>query len=136
MNNHELQIVTIEQAKKLKELGFDWRVDLVFASETDHHNQTRKGMLYGTKGFRNSADRGDSDYAAPTVALALKWIMDDGRRVLYCIDYHWNKIWQFSWRFSHSKGDRQGYYYDTYEAAESALLDAILETMEGNDDQK
>jgi hypothetical protein len=60
MNEKKLQFVTYEQAKLLKELGFDWKTSRIFSNNNYIVNNIYK--------------RCNDDYILwSTVALALKW---------------------------------------------------------------
>jgi len=102
MQAKQLQIVNFEQAEKLKskEIGFDW--------ETPYFN--KKGELSGLY--------------LPTVALALKWFRDVKGMHGYI------KYWSgFGWAYyGSSYVDKvKPTLYLTYDEAESALLDALIE---------
>ena len=101
-----LQLVSVEQAKKLKELGFDWSVD----------------RYYGGR------------YPAPFVALALKWFRDE-KDLLNSInisgqDVDNYNIW-YEYLTPNSYERSTAFLY--YEEAESALLDALIEYAEGKE---
>jgi hypothetical protein len=66
MEEKRLQLVTFEQAKKLKELGFDWEV------ENSYHGDNG-GFIYLSG--RYNYNEIDSCYSAPRIHAALKWIM-------------------------------------------------------------
>lgn len=66
MSNRHLPIVTFEQAKKLKDAGFDWPTRSYFPQNSrcvvvDDIESTNKAV---------------GIYPAPTVAVALKWMRD------------------------------------------------------------
>ena len=120
----QLQLATFEQAKKLKELGFDWKVPKYYEYEA---GETEQDVVLN-KGY------GDYNciilpmklcctlFSAPTVALALKWFRDV-KNVVTCIAHEHAYYGHF---------DLESKYYlntkfcMTYEAAESALLDELL----------
>jgi len=117
--NNQLQIVTFEQAIRLKKLGFDWPCCDVYSYGN---------LCNSFCGNHNDWDEDDLE-SAPTVALALKWCRDVKRIVSHV-------------------GNMLGYYgaykkfgdmvetwiettvFDSYEAAESALLDELLNIIE------
>ena len=125
MKENQLQIVTFEQAQRLKEAGFDWDVEAYYSY----------GVLCRAKNVWTYHNFNDNCYSidevgvmsAPTVALALKWARDvKGMRtgVMWSIEscgFEWNGQGKFI-------GLRE--VYTTYESAESAFLDALLDEIE------
>ena len=123
MIDGKLQIVSFGQAKRLKEAGFDWVCDAYYFNEKLICNQPT--LDWG--------GRSDCQCSAPTVALALKWArdvknmqngiayVDKGMRLYYYGKYQ-NKWLGFI--------DKETINYDTYEQAESALLDDVLDEIE------
>ena len=115
----ELQLVSLEQAKKLKELGFKWGVFHGYYHEDD---VIIKSVLAVNP-------NNDDDYiSVPYVALALKWFRDvkgvyisiKGDVTKFGIHYEIDFLGMF---FKSPK-------YNSYELAESALLDALIEYVE------
>ena len=122
----QLQLVTLEQAKKLKELGFDWECIYLY-------DESGKRCSVITKENHNDLP---IFFSAPEIALALKWFRDE-RGMRYNIEFH-NDL-----EFRNEEHYEYNYWEDTYnnckckwcktyEAAESALLDALIEYAEGN----
>ena len=120
----QLQRVTEEQAKKLFDAGFDW--------ECNH--------FYNKKGELKRSERTDTSFSylsvarvnAPTVALALKWLRDVKGVIAFvepCAFIGSILSYQCSYVFRSNLG-RKNYIedegFDTYELAESALLDELL----------
>jgi hypothetical protein len=124
MNNKELQLVTFEQAKKLKELGFDWK-------STKAYNFNKR--LFSTVEPYNHNSESDEypDYSAPSIALALKWIRDE-KALDYRIQF--NKGGSASYCRNITSLHRQ-WAYACYEAAESTLLDELLSILEEEKEQ-
>jgi len=128
MQEKQLQLVNYEQAKKLKskEIGFDWVCKTHFRKGWNELN----GVLFVCDGcpYKNC----EECIPAPTVALALKWFRDvKGIANRVCYEYdHFCEIssikGKLSYFYSNSKQGCIGECFDTYEAAESALLDALL----------
>jgi hypothetical protein len=117
METKQLQLVTYEQAKKLKELGFDWSVDY-------HYNASVQRLFRNIQQDNYNDD--DVFHSAPTVALALKWIR--GKKALnYRIQF--NEGGSASYCRNITNLHRQ-WTYACYEAAESALLDELLTILE------
>jgi len=117
----QLQLVTLEQAKKLKEMGFDWfTLHYYYNSNFDNYSLAR----------RECEKVLESEIPAPSVALALKWFRDE-KRLNYSIESDLTKFGL------HYEYDILGITFnkvtkcDTYEVCESALLDAMLEYTEG-----
>jgi len=132
MNSDELQRVKFDQAKRLNILGFNWPTDSGYGSD---------GSLLGcasctSVGFcgRCLAPLGFI-FPAPTVALALKWMRDvkginshvgyeslfiiNAGKHFYCVIYE-----------HIITCDNVKLEFETYEAAESALLDAAITELE------
>ena len=115
MQDKSLQLVSYEQAQKLKELGFDWEV-------SNYYDLTFGLFNYEGKPTHNFNDN-TATISAPTIALALKWFRDVehieysiSQSQGYCVvGIHQNMYTIFS-----SK-------HLTYEEAESALLDKLIE---------
>jgi hypothetical protein len=106
MENKELQFVSFEQAQRLNKAGFDRKCDKMF---------WRDGM--GT--------------AKPTVALALKWFRDEKKACMAIVNSDEEVV--FYGVISNKKFSGVG--FDTYEAAESAILDELLELINPNNNQ-
>lgn len=125
MDNNQLQLVTFDQAKKLKEAGFDWPTLHTYCAD-------------GTRavGFYASNYNAENVFcSAPYCCLALKW-MRDVKGVQCCVngvipgcqavDYEGEYKFNFETR-GQVRSTRQ---YRTYEQAESALLDELLKLIE------
>ena len=63
MQEKALQLVSLAQAKKLKELGFDWG--------TYYYYNIKNKLRMGPTNYYN-----DDEKPAPTISLALKWFRD------------------------------------------------------------
>ena len=125
MQEKQLALVTYEQAKKLKELGFDWECTAFY----DLNENNELDYFANQVDWNNEVDT----LSAPTVALALKW----SREVMGI---------QYTIEFIEGSGQYECYVYkeftfikhngnlgiskNAYEAAESALLDTLLEHCE------
>lgn len=86
----ELQVVTLEQAMLLKEVGFDWMNTDDEYSENKLYSFCRSAAEYGGQKYKlvdvnflntsHDAERYDyvskPTYYAPTLALVLKWLRD------------------------------------------------------------
>ena len=111
-----LQLVTFEQAKALKSLRFDWNVSYVYEYDGE---LVGRNTPFGGANFNNSA----TSCSAPATALALKWIRDFHQihaYMLYSADGRW---WHSNGKYTPTSGYEK---YDTYEDAETALLDATI----------
>jgi len=115
----ELQLVTLEQAKKLKELGFDWK-----CKEKQIIEEMPACKLCGAIHIPIA-----HIIKHPTIALALKWFRDvKGMRInvdSYIDDKYGGNFW-----YKDNPSEILLENYDTYEQAESALLDALIEYVE------
>ena len=128
MKEKQLQLASFEQAKRLKKLGFDWKTSYKYARYSYAHSD-RSGFCLMRWGECCVEDENNSP--APTVALAFKWMRDVKEIVggVSCrampIRYYFGIYKTKTMLWKH--GER---LFDTYEAAESALLDEILHILE------
>jgi hypothetical protein len=136
----ELQLVTFEQAKRLKALGFNYMV-------TEGYNtfsETLQNPSPYCRDFNSGVFtvQGHEVISAPTVALALKWIRDEKKIDCGVVFFDVVSLaYQGKYQLPNllKIGDkifkpRTSYYtlegHETYEAAESALLDELLTILE------
>jgi hypothetical protein len=137
MNNTQLQLVTYEQAKRLKEAGFDWKQCATTKGPIGQCYTPSGEMLLTTNLLRFS----DTPFvsvtdcvSASTVALALKW-MRDVKGVACAVNVR-NEIRVFSNKSTYAPIfikhgiTTEGKTCDTYESAESELLDELLTLFE------
>lgn len=131
MNNKQLQLVTFEQAKKLKAAGFDSPCKCAHSNDGELYAVGKCDTL-NIYGRENSAM--PNAYSAPTVALALKWLRDV--KVINSEAYVCRLANGMFGGYVHGWDDVLGCHrkidgdFETYEAAESALLDSILKLLE------
>lgn len=116
----QLQLVTFEQAKRLKEAGFDWFVYHWYNSDGTLSNST------------NPHDRngGRCGLSAPTVSLALKWFREEKK--IPCAVRAWSNLkygWEYCYEYNHWNASMYD-EYDTHCNAESALLEQLLKLIE------
>ena len=138
MTDNQLQIVNFEQAKRLKEAGFNWYTDDFYIKGKVYHrpeyiNKIGRRLSHGSPKFTDwnnwEATEGIR-FSAPTTALALKWMRDaknlPNMTFLSAVDK--------KYRSEYSKEPRHKIFdlFDTHEAAESALLDELLNVLETN----
>jgi len=127
-----LNLCSFEQAQRLKKAGFDWDVT-DFYVENPNDFMLVKPVL--TKIKWDELDTTNIYHSAPTVALALKWFRDEkGIRGFVLQTNRANyKIFADYDNGVNSGNYNLGYnFYNTYEAAESALLDELLTILEEN----
>jgi hypothetical protein len=79
--NEKLQLVTLEQAKRLKELGFNWECDSFYWGDNEDDLCFRDAYHNHNDGTL-PADYEETDgemtvCSAPSVALALQWVRDN-----------------------------------------------------------
>ena len=125
MNTKELQLVTLEQAKRLKTVGFNWGTTAYWVK----HPITKEWIFRENTSYlveNNLKFELVEEYTAPTVALALKWIRDEKNLHYDGGRYFVGKNFRF-WILDNAKSTDP---FDTYEAAESALLDELLTILE------
>ena len=121
--NTQLQICSFEQACRLKSLGFDWDCNACY------HPDSEELTLNPNAAYRFGC------IPAPTVALALMWFRDV--KNIYCYVIRITDIKSENYGKFQAKYDIpnkychvKSQYYDTYEAAESALLYSLLTLIE------
>ena len=128
MENTQLHLVTFEQAARLKAAGFDW----------DSMDYYRRGGALARCG--RCPDRIDGAgcsqlcqemqnglVPAPSVPLALKWVRDV-RKLHFGIRSYYAEPGHLVWNYDAIlAGPPCG--FDTYEAAEAALLDSLTEDL-------
>ena len=126
ISDRQLAVVTLEQAKQLKALGFDWPVNYYYNNfgcldEWNHLTEEPSPNHFP------SSEGTYECFSAPEVALALKWFSDvkykpvpPGANFIYefFIDYEKAMREVFADRFMKQ--------HDTHEAAESAFLDMLI----------
>jgi len=122
----QLQLVTFEQAKRLRNSGFDWEL-------CEAYNCNGRIFKTTEKINHNWFDGDYSDCSAPTVALALKWCRDEKNISGFCQEYYHGWCYEIysigNDRISICGNDLR-IFFNTYELAESVLLDEILTILE------
>ena len=107
----QIQIVEFMQAKCLYDEGFNWWT---------HEYYLNDGSIYGGR----APYPPNILFHAPTVALALKWVRDV-KKINACI--HYNRDTEGFFGIFYSNGIATSLQHcDTYEEAESHLLDMVL----------
>ena len=126
----QLPLVSFEQASRLRELGFSWETIQFHYVDFDKYKPnvkfndlvSLKETLTTSNHYRNwNTSKSGNHISAPTVALALKWFRDVKRvrnSVVACERGYYGVI---SGEDFYETED-----FDTYELAESALLDELL----------
>jgi len=118
----ELQKVTKNQAKMLKEIGFDCKVEFYYNSHGELYrwNGTGEETPNSYPHYEHTADC----YSAPSIALALKWAMEE-EGIINKIDYD-HEFQRFYGSFVVDGLWDCTISYDNYEEAETNLLTVIL----------
>lgn len=122
--------VSYEQAKKLKELGFDWRTIWYYEFEEPTDDEAVLNYTASYNGLNNNMF--DDNYSAPTLAEAAKWLREIHKLSIRINYSQTHKNWFFDilnlddGSYTDSDIDE---YYSTYEKALSAGLDAALELL-------
>jgi hypothetical protein len=127
MNTKQLQLVTYEQAKRLKGLGFDWEL-------TKAYNFDKRLFSTAKPYNHNSGTDEYRDYSAPTVALALKWTRDE-KGITCGIERYASYKHTRGWWIDNRNIEHYADVFAVYEAAESALLDKLLDILEKEKEQ-
>ena len=121
METRELQLVTFEQAKRLRELGFDYGAYHWYRTTSQLHQSVLK----------NHNSDINFCYSAPSIALALKWFRDEKKMYIDGGFYVPDKKYRFF--YGEQKNiltEKRTDVFDTYEQAKSALLDDLLTILE------
>jgi len=145
MNSQQLQLVNFEQAKRLKQLGFDR--ECLCRYNVRKTKSGEKVTLAKPPTVRNYIDWNNHWYnnketfpnansfliSAPTIALALKWFRDV--KMIGCsvtqVILIGKKSKEYTFSYNKTYGcDYCTHDFDTYESAESALLDELLTLIE------
>jgi hypothetical protein len=138
MNTKQLPLVTYEQAKRLKALGFDLETQSYYSTfNTEKETLENAGFI----GKWNTGPGSHKMTTAPTVALALKWIRDekdmynsvnffDVITPEYMGLYQVNHVTNVGSKRLYPRTTCETQPVNTYEAAESALLDELLTILE------
>jgi hypothetical protein len=139
----QLQLCSFEQAKALKRLGFDWKCDHFFSGKIllyafDKVNYRLEDDIYLEEDWSPYSDYNSPDWdwdaieyvSAPSVALALKW-MRDVKGYVADVTY-WRQLGNIIyWRHDVDIYDFVcSIDYNTYEQAESALLNELIKLCE------
>jgi len=129
---NKLQLVTFEQAKKLKEMGFDWRTSCYYIQNNEKHEfvdfvnvkANVRDCMYPVDTFTANYNAKKDHFSAPTIALAIKWFRDVERFMPYIRvrnDHHTPVYEPNINGYINNAG-----VHSIYESAESALLDELL----------
>jgi len=129
MSNGKLQYASFEQAKRLKALGFDLDTNVIFYTGKPDSGHIPSGIPQDTYWDNHNTD--DYKVSAPTVALALKWCRDV-KQIVACVkDEGCIEVGVYHCAYYYSiRGNDCLDEFDTYEDAETALLDAVLGVLE------
>jgi len=117
MKTTQLQLVTYDQAKRLKELGFDWK-------SCTYYDNNGNEWLFCADTFEKEIEPLTH---RPTVALALKWCRDV-KIVSSGICMSDGK--SFFGRFEYYGDCYQTITSNNFELTESDLLDEIMDILE------
>lgn len=125
------KIVTPEQGKGLKRLGFKEKVTAYYVDGSlDYNNPINWNTNEGLD--ENGEYQEEDEYcSAPTVSEALDWVREE-KRVICAVDVDYLDGWYYTGKYlDKSKIDFQyTNSFDDHFNAESALLDAVLTYLE------
>lgn len=115
------EIVNFEIAKKLKEKGFDGRVN-------NHYKTTNK--IYNT-GIASDFNILTGIYSAPTISQVLKWLREKDIMVEIPVDLGDNGVWQFTFRIQTKKFYERATKcdYTSYESAALSCIEYIIDNL-------
>jgi hypothetical protein len=130
MKTEQLPLVTFEQAKRLKELGFDYPVIRWYSANVVNERVKNHAWKSSWDADHNHST-GETKASAPTVALVLKWIREEKNIVCHVITQmkRFRLEYRFLYRLNYAQVKSRECYIG-YEAAESALLDELLDILE------
>ena len=120
----QLQLVTFKQAKRLKQVGFNWWTYRLFYNDTGELSNRMTGCFNEEKEY----------VSAPSVQLALKW-MRDVKGIPCSVGYYDTNEHSYSYRkdgIFHTTLLRriEDRFFYTFELAETELLDELLTLLE------
>ena len=124
MKEKELQLVNFEQAKRLKKINFNFVNDVFYSK-----NGTLLCYKWEFGSYEKKYIEEHFVYPAPTVALALKWFRDE-IKICNCISREVSCYDSIKYVGKFKDLYLTDDTFDTYEAAESALLDELLTLIE------
>jgi hypothetical protein len=117
----QLQFVSFEQAKKLKELGFNWKCNAHYFDDGDLDLE-QNDFDWNSQPYWDGKAYTLILFSAPTVALALKWFRDV-KKIKNTIQATENIYYGTYYK----DGSRPcTINFVTYDEAENALLDELL----------
>lgn len=141
------EFITFEQAKALKECGFDWECDHFYESDNYLKESTIFSQTFRVSDYRHNFNRYDPNrhgqicnpyYSAPTQALAQKWLRDvKGVDIIVTLfrdidarvePYEISRLYEVEICVGESDLCA-GKYFPDYESALSAGIDAALELI-------
>jgi len=135
----QLPLVSFEQAKRLKELGFDWECEQFYNGEklTDYKTagfdeECPLKNNYNDSGFDWNDGVEKEWFSAPTVALALKWFKKIKNIVCDVVYSECEERVGIFYCYRIYEIDKISRLYSNYELAESVLLDELLTLIETN----
>ena len=126
-----LQLVTSTQAKRLKALGFDWGVTAYYQHTSG--DDTLEYVYQKPTNINGRSTGNWSEYSAPTVAEALKWVRDVKKIVCFTVFRHPKLGWEHCVWEPCPYGHRVVYNdrgYLTNDLAEHDLLNVVLGEIE------
>lgn len=124
-------IVTLEQAKRLKKLGFNRQVFTYWELEDEIWVMTRTLNPDFEKGFIEYPEEGCIIIPAPTIPEALDWIREE--KGIHCgvfVNTDSFTTWYSYRAIKNNLEIIRDADFDTHHLAESALLDAVLTYLE------
>jgi hypothetical protein len=133
METKQLQLVAFKQSERLKKLGFDWEVTAYYNEDGELFQQTTFEDYNSDKYYDGKAFTIDL-ISAPAVALVLKWLRDKGEISYVAFDWQLKKFYYVLKRRCLDFACVSDSVYETYEEAESAMLDEMLNVLEEEKD--
>jgi len=138
MNDKQLQLVTFNQAVALKKHGFNLETyEYYDPDDMFQYNDEGRALNFGKSRFNHNKKRIDPRFckfiSAPSIPLALKWFRDTKGLNAFCDNkYHgWHyDIYSIGNDAIRIDGNELQIFFETYEEAESALLDELLMLIE------
>lgn len=137
-------LVTFEQAKALKKLGFEWPCDKFYAtqnycigSNAVYFDTIAVGDVIANPKYKEDKEFGwiiDEEYSvpAPTIYQAQKWVREE-KGIVILIDYERydekESFYSYDIRYTYDNRITVGLEFSTYEEALSSGIDKALKIL-------
>ena len=125
MNDEQLQIVSYDQAKQLKKIGFNWKTDFFYCKKGFLHR------LFTPQRNTNISRIDETHISAPSASLSLKFFRDVKKLRFTISEFDGWYRYIISGQAEHAFCSKM---LPTYEKAESELLTTLLTLIDPNNE--